>query len=65
MIDRLPIQGSRGAYLVSRENGWHIVTPEGECELGIKVLSDDALARALCSPPGSVRVLADSVEVCP
>jgi hypothetical protein len=36
MTDRLPIQGSRGAYLVSRETGWHIVTPEGECELGIK-----------------------------
>jgi hypothetical protein len=65
MSPRLPILGSRGAYLVSRANGWHIVTSEGEADLGIKVLSDDSLAEALCAPRGSVRVLSDAVEVVP
>ena len=63
MADRLPILGSRGCYLVSRSDGWHIVTSEGEAELGIRVLTDDTLARALCAPVGSVRVLPDAVEV--
>lgn len=63
MHERLPIVGSRGAYLVPRSDGWHLVTSEGETPLGLRVLSDDGLARALCSPPGSVRVLTDAVEV--
>jgi hypothetical protein len=63
--DRLPILGSRGCYLVSRPNGWHIVTSEGEADLGIRVLTDETLARALCAPRGSVRVLSDAVEVVP
>lgn len=33
MVDRLPIIGSRGCYLVSRPSGWHIVTSEGEADL--------------------------------
>lgn len=61
MANRLPILGARGSYLSSRPEGWTLVLGRTERALGIRILTEGALASAL--GVSSVRLLADAVEI--
>ncbi len=61
MANRIPVLGQPGVYLSSRADGWHMVLGRTERALGIKILTEQALASALGA--SSVRLLADAVEI--
>jgi hypothetical protein len=61
MSNRIPVLGQPGIYLSSRADGWTIVLGRTERALGIRILTESALATALGA--SSIRLLADAVEI--
>jgi hypothetical protein len=45
--ERLPIVGCRASYLVSRPEGWVLVSPFGERRMGCRILTEAAVRDAL------------------